>query len=119
MPIDRRTLLAAGAGALVASHARADTNDDYFRDLYEKAKKEGEVTWYIAHWSTEVAELVAKGFAEKYPGIKPSVVRATGNVIYQRLSQDMKAKVANCDVFASGDPGHALSLKKMNALTQY
>src|SRR5690242_8952638 len=108
--LDRRTLLTtslmAGAATALPYRSRAaDENGSYFADLYKKARNEGELTWYIAHWRVEIAERVAKRFTELYPPIKCNVVRATGQVIYQRLSQDLKAKVANCDVFSSTDLG--------------
>jgi iron(III) transport system substrate-binding protein len=120
MTLNRRTLiLAAGATLAAPAVLRADDNTAYFADLYDKAKKEGELTWYIAHWRVEIAERVAKKFSEVYPGIKCNVVRATGQVIYQRLSQDIKAKVANCDVFSSTDLGQYVSLKAAKQLMPF
>jgi iron(III) transport system substrate-binding protein len=122
MIVDRRTLLTSSlaAGVLAtAPRAWAQDNAAYFADLHEKAKKEGELTWYIAHWRVEIAERVAKRFTEVYPGIKCNVVRATGQVIYQRLTQDMKAKVANCDVFSSSDLGQYVTLKAAKQLLPY
>src|SRR5215510_7804817 len=120
MMLDRRTLLTASLAALAAPHAlHAADNTAYFADLYEKAKKEGELTWYIAHWRVEIAERVAKRFTELYPPIKCNVVRATGQVIYQRLTQDLKAKVANCDVFSSTDLGQYVSLKAAKQLVPF
>ncbi len=124
MIVDRRTLLAIIACgqrrhcAPVAASGPQD-NAAYFADLHEKAKKEGELTWYIAHWRVEIAERVAKRFTEVYPAIKCNVVRATGQVIYQRLTQDMKAKVANCDVFSSSDLGQYVSLKAAKQLMPF
>src|SRR5688500_1072542 len=111
MAVDRRAFLRTGA--LLASaplvtrtaFAQGATSDPYFADLYEKAKKEGEVTWYIGHWRTETAESVGGLFTKLYPGVRCNVVRATVQVLYQRLNQDMKAKVSNCDVFSSTDLG--------------
>ena len=133
MPIDRRTFLrasavaglgaglGAGADTLVAtrSHAQADPRAAYFAELYAAAKKEGELTWYIAHWGTDLAERVATAFGEAYPGVKANVVRATSQVIYQRLTQDMKAKVANCDVFSSADNGQYVTLRSQNKLVAW
>jgi iron(III) transport system substrate-binding protein len=122
MIVDRRTLLTSSlaAGVLAtAPRAWAQDNAAYFADLHEKAKKEGEFTWYIAHWRVEIAERVAKRFTEVFPGIKCNVVRATGQVIYQRLSQDLKAKVANCDVFSSTDLGQYVSLKAARQLMPF
>ena len=97
MKVDRRAFLRTSAllasVPLVARSAFAQNSaaDPYFAELYEKAKKEGEVTWYIGHWRTETAERVGGLFTELYPGVKCNVVRATGQVLYQRLNQDMKA----------------------------
>ena len=121
--LDRSMLLKSslGAGAAIAMPRTvlAEDNAAYFADLYAKAKQEGELTWYIAHWRIETAERVAKRFTEVYPGIKCNVVRATGQVIYQRLSQDLKAKVANCDVFSSTDLGQYVSLKAAKQLLPF
>ena len=118
--LDRRTLLTTSLAACAVTPARraADTTA-YFADLHEKAKKEGELTWYIAHWRVEIAERVAKRFTELYPPIKCNVVRATGQVIYQRLSQDFKAKVANCDVFSSTDLGQYVAMKAAKQLMPF
>lgn len=123
MVLARRTFLKssflAGAAALAPGVAFGQSNAEYFADLHEKAKREGELTWYIAHWRVEIAERVARRFTEVYPGVKCNVVRATGQVIYQRLSQDMKAKVANCDVFSSTDLGQYVSLKAAKGLLPF
>ena len=118
--LDRRTLLTGSlAAALAPRSLSAADNAAYFADLYDKAKKEGELTWYIAHWRVEIAERVAKRFTELYPPIKCNVVRATGQVIYQRLAQDFKAKVANCDVFSSTDLGQYVALKAAKQLMPF
>ncbi|MDQ8729756.1 extracellular solute-binding protein [Bradyrhizobium sp. LHD-71] len=123
MVFDRRAFLrsslAAGAAASLPGNGFAQGNADYFAALYEQAKREGELTWYIAHWRVEIAERVARRFAEVYPEVKCNVVRATGQVIYQRLSQDLKAKVANCDVFSSTDLGQYVSLKAAKHLMPF
>jgi iron(III) transport system substrate-binding protein len=119
MTLNRRTFVLAAGATLAAPAARAQDNTAYFGDLNVKAKKESELTWYIAHWRVEIAERVAKKFTEVYPGIKVNVVRATGQVIYQRLSQDIKAKVANCDVFSSTDLGQYVSLKATKQLMPF
>jgi iron(III) transport system substrate-binding protein len=121
MRIDRRSFLAASAGALIARPLAAQEakSDPYFAALHAAAQKEGELAWYIAHWSTEIAEHVAAEFATTWPGVKANVVRATSQVIYQRLSQDMKAGVANCDVFGSADNGHYPPLRAQNKLLAF
>ena len=51
--------------------------------------------------------------------MKCNVVRATGQVLYQRLTQDMKAKVANCDVFSSTDLGQYVTLRQQKLLLPF
>jgi iron(III) transport system substrate-binding protein len=128
MPIDRRTLLVSGivtsVGAALLSSTRgfaqaAAPGAGDFVELYANAKKEGEVTWYIAHWETEFAERVGKVFGETYPGVKCNVVRATSQVIYQRLTQDFKAGASNCDVFSSADSGQYVTLAEQKRLLAY
>ena len=88
--------------------------------LYEAAKKEGgEITWYSAHSAAEVLELIGRGFEAKFPGLKVNVVRATAQVAFQRLSQDVKANSAQCDVFSSTDVGHYVYLKQNKLLAKY
>ena len=59
--IPARTLLAA---PMPAAHAA----------LYEAAKKEGELTWYCAHYTSEQAERAGREFTQLYPGVKVNVV---------------------------------------------
>lgn len=124
MTMDRRGFLKTGAALasmpLAGAAAFAETSaDPYFADLHEKAKKEGEITWYIGHWRTETAERAGRLFTELYPGVTCNVVRATGQVLYQRLTQDMKAGVPNCDVFSSTDLGQYVSLRQQKKLLPF
>lgn len=126
MNLNRRSVLLGGLSACVATQApfsaalaQDRAQADYFADLYEKAKKEGELTWYIGHWRTETAERIGRMFSEQYPGVKCNVVRATGQVLYQRLNQDMRAKVANCDVFSSTDLGQYVNLREQKLLLPF
>ena len=38
--------------------------------LYVAAKREGEMTWYIAHYTSETAERVGRTFTENIPGVR-------------------------------------------------
>jgi iron(III) transport system substrate-binding protein len=108
-------LCLAVAGSLaMAGRARAD-----LAALEEAARKEGEVTWYTAHTDTETAEAVGQAFTKKYPGIKVNVVRTTAQVAYQRLLQDLKNNVPQCDVFSSTDIGHDIELKKQGRFAHF
>ena len=82
----RLAIVAALAFAPMA--ARAD-----LKAIEAAAKKEGELTWYIAHYTSEGAEDLGRGFTEM-TGIKVNVVRTTAQVAYQRLLQDIRGFVA-------------------------
>ena len=88
------------------------------RALEEAAKKEGEITWYISHYTSEGAEDLGRAFTKNY-GIKVNVVRTTAQVAYQRLLQDMKNNQTICDVFSSTDLGHYARLKADGKLEKY
>lgn len=118
MRINRRHFLATAAAGLTLPNV-AWSQANATQALYEAAKKEGELTWYIVHITSETAEKMARTFSERYPGIKVNVVRTTAQVAFQRLNQDIQAKVANCDIFASTDIGHYEDLKKRKLLMSY
>ena len=87
--------------------------------LYEAAKKEGQLTWYISHFDSETAAAVCNGFEKKYPGVKCNYVRTTAQVAYQRLAQDQKAGLAQASVISSTDIGHFGRMKKDGWLQPY
>lgn len=101
------------SGWLVSSPAMADLTA-----LAEAARKEGELTWYVASIDGRNAETTGKAFTAKY-GVKVNVVRAASQIMYQRLAQDLQQKVANADVFSSVDVGNFVTLKKQGALAKY
>jgi iron(III) transport system substrate-binding protein len=119
MAIDRRSFVASTLAAAALTPRSAFAQNEYEKSLYEAAKKEGELTWYIAHYTSETAERFGRTFTEKYPGVKVNVVRTTAQVAYQRLSQDIQANVPNCDVFATTDIGHCVSLKQRGLLLSF
>ena len=99
--------------AMGPTAARADMSA-----LIEAAKKEGELTWYTAHYTSEGAEELGAMFTKLY-GIKVNVVRTTAQVAYQRATQDFKAGQTVCDVFSSTDIGHAMRFKKEGKFEKY
>lgn len=111
-----RRLLLAGLGGLALGMpvARADT-----AALESGARKEGALTWYIAQLDTETAERMGRAFTARYPGITVSVIRTTGQVAYERLSQDLKNGAPQCDVFSSTDIAQYPALKKRGALADF
>jgi iron(III) transport system substrate-binding protein len=107
------SLAVAAALVLGPVVARADT-----QALQEAAKKEGELTWYVSHYTSEGAEELGAGFTKMY-GIKVNVVRVTAQVAYQRVQQDIKNNQVICDVFSSTDLGHFVRLKAEGRLEKY
>lgn len=92
---------------------------DGIKKLYEAAKKEGEVTWSTSQSNTEYAEDVAKDFSRHYPGIKVNMVRTTGQVQYQRLTQEIKSNTVSSDVYSTYEETHLVELKKQNQILSF
>jgi iron(III) transport system substrate-binding protein len=109
------TVLTAGA----SRSAAAQQMSPQLRALYDAAKQEGELTWYSGQLNAEAGEAVGRAFSQAYPGVKANVVRSTSQVAYQRLSQDMRAGVAQADIFSSTDYGHYLFLKREGKLLSF
>ncbi len=116
----RRQALALAAWSTASSRAWANAPlTPREQELYEAAKREGEITWYSGQYSADSSEAAGRAFNERYPGVRCNVVRSTSQVAFQRLSQDARAGVGQCDVFSSTNSGHLLQLKRQNRLTQY
>jgi len=113
LPIAGLALLGTMAPAL------AQGMSDTARQLYEAAKVERELTWYVSHFGLDNATAVEQAFYKKYPGIKVNVVRATAQVIYQRLNQDIMANTQVADVYSSTDNSHFVRLKSEGRLLAY
>ncbi len=112
-------LAGAAASGLPGAHPARAAANPLLATLHEAAKKDGQVTWYIAHIGSAEAEQLAQAFMASYPGVAVNVVRATGQVVYQKLSQDLRAGASNCDVFSSTDLGQYASLSKRRLLMPY
>jgi iron(III) transport system substrate-binding protein len=109
-----RVLLAAMAVTVLAlGAARAD-----LKAIESEAKKEGQVTWYVANLDARNAEAAGRVFTTKY-GIKVNIIRAPSQTIYQRLAQDLAQGVANADVISTADVGNFVALKQKDALALY
>src|SRR5262245_62160978 len=106
-------LAAAVALAFVPATAHAD-----MKALAEAAKKEGELTWYVAHYTSEAAEELGAEFTRLY-GVKVNIMRTTAQVVYQRLLQDLKSNQIVCDVFSTTDVGHDVRLKAEGRVEKY
>jgi len=111
--------LAAGAPLGALARRKNQVTDADVSKLYDAAKKEGKVVWWTGHYTQQAAEKIAASFKKKYPGIDVELLRQTGQVLFQRLTQDLKSNVHQVDVFASTDEAHMTILKKQNALAQF
>jgi iron(III) transport system substrate-binding protein len=112
--------VALGLGATLASRAaRAADMTPHEKELYEAAKKDGQLTWYTAHSDDVTAQALGRRFEALYPGIKCNVVRTTAQVAFQRVSQELKANAMQVDVLSSTDIGHYVYLKGKKLLDKY
>ena len=82
------------------------------------ARKEGEITWYVASIDKYNAEAAGNAFAVRY-GIKANVVQAPTQVMFQRLTHDLSQSARKADVFSSVDIGNFVKLKEQDALMAY
>jgi iron(III) transport system substrate-binding protein len=87
--------------------------------LHNAARAEGELTWYVSHFGLDNATAIERAFYKKYPGVKVNVVRATAQVIYQRLNQDIQANTQVADLYSSTDGAHFVRLKSEGRLLTY
>jgi iron(III) transport system substrate-binding protein len=113
-----RSALAAGV-AVAVTPAPAGARERAVDKLYADAKREGTVTWWTAHYAEDAAEKIRAAFVKKYPGIAVEFIRQTAQVLYGRLTQDLKAGLHEVDVFASTDEAHYPALTKLGALAAY
>ncbi|MFN7003803.1 MAG: ABC transporter substrate-binding protein [Roseinatronobacter sp.] len=118
MSLDRRTFLATGAAA-TALAPRMALSASEIDALYEAARREGELSWYIVPLTSETAEEAGAMFTERFPGVRVNVVRSTAQVAFQRLNQDIETGIRNCDVFTTSNTAHAINLKSRDLLMPY
>ena len=126
--LGRRAFLKAGAAAVGAAvmglerraqGAPAAGLSPDEEKLYAEAKREGKVVWWTAHYAQSAADAVRDAFVARYPGIEVQFIRQTAQVVYQRLTQNLRAGVREVDVFASTDEAHYLTLKHDGVLAAY
>lgn len=121
--VSRRDVLLGGSALLACglSAGPAWTRDISAREkeLYEAAKKEGELTWYTAQSDDVTAQAMGRDFEGLYPGIKVQVVRTTAQVAFQRVSQEVRAGAMQVDVLSTTDMGHCIALKEKKLLEKY
>jgi iron(III) transport system substrate-binding protein len=111
----RPLLVAASLWAFCFGNVAASADE---AALLAAARKEGEVTWYVASIDARNAEAAGHAFAAAY-GPKVNVVSGPAPVMFQRLTQNLSRKLYNIDVFSSVDLGNFLTLKSQGALAAY
>src|SRR6185503_2969192 len=122
--VSRRNAL-KGAGAAVAALpmaarvlAQAPPGEAITPALIEAAKKEGKVNFYTA-MEISMAELYAKAFEAKFPGIAVSVERSGAERVFSRISQEYSSRIYNVDLVNTTDAAHALAWKREGWLAPY
>ena len=97
-----RTVLAVGfllfwmIDGTVAAQSKPTWEQEWKKTL-EAAKKEGQVTVYIAGY-----EAVLSDFEKDYPDIKLVAVAARGNDLVQRFAAERRAEKYLADVYSAG-----------------
>ena len=114
--ISRRTLLRASGLAAVSAfasptRAAAPEPTAVTPALIEAARKEGRVVYYTPI-DLPVAELIAKAFEAKYPGITVRVERTGAERVFQRISQEYASNIHAVDVVNSSDAAHFIVWKR-------
>lgn len=120
MDISRRTVLGTAGGALALRTTAAlaqDSGGD--KQLYEAAKKEGQLTWYSGILDQPLCVEVGQAFTRKYPGISVNATKTTSQVAFQRVLQDIKGGVVQSDVFTTTDASHMTYLISKDLLVRY
>ncbi len=77
--------------------------------LYEAAKKEGKLVWYVGG-PLDGMNAIAAAFEKDYPGIKVETMRLVGVQQYQRYMDETNAKKYLADVLQNTDYPSMLSL---------
>jgi iron(III) transport system substrate-binding protein len=121
--ISRRTLLRASGVAAIGAfaspiRAAAPEPATVTPALIEAARKEGKVVYYTPI-DLPVAELIAKAFEAKYPGISVRVERTGAERVFQRISQEYASNIHAVDVVNSSDAAHFIIWKRDGLLAPF
>jgi iron(III) transport system substrate-binding protein len=107
------TMMALGAG--LQSREAAAQEDE----LYQAARKEGQLTRYDGIFEQKTIEAVIEAFKSKYPGIDVQLLRQPSQTLYTRLRLEIQNGVAECDTLGTTNILHFVELKKVNELAAY
>ena len=109
----------AMTGLFALAFVPAMAQSAHEKQLYEAAKKEGQLTWYSGVLNQQICNEVGKAFSQKYPGIDVHAIKTTSQVAFQRLLQDIKAGQILSDVFTTTDESHMGYLEGKHLLIKY
>ncbi len=104
-------LLAFGSPAFVYAQDGADPK------ILQAARKEGEIVWYTTMSADQSTAFMGR-FQQKYPFLKPSIIRLGGNALLSRIMTEAKAGKHFFDV-AHGTGEIVLPLMEMGLLAPY
>jgi ABC-type Fe3+ transport system substrate-binding protein len=113
--IGHRLLLAWCAVVSFAISAGAQEGPD--PKIVQAARKEGEVVWYTTMSSDQSNAFMAR-FQQKYPFLKPSIIRLGGNALLSRIIAESKAGKNFFDV-AHGTGEIVLPLMDLGLISPY
>ena len=108
----RFAIAAAFAFAPVTAHAD-------MKALEEAAKKEGELTWYVAHYTSEGAEELGARLHRDVPASRATSCAPRRRSPISACCRTSRTTRSICDVFSSTDVGHYVRLKAEGRLEKY
>jgi len=100
--------------ALAASAPSSSAKVESLDQLYEKAKKEGQLVVYMAT-SAKTEEVVFPAFEKRFPGIKVNHVNATADQLVTRAVAEARGGRIIADVI-SGTQNYITQLREQNML---
>ena len=121
-PTRRQVLLGSATAASALSwptasvRAAPPSTESITSQLVEAARMEGQVIWYTSV-DLQVAEIIAKAFQAKFPGIAVRVERTGAERVFQRIGQERASNIFACDVAQSSDAAHFIAWKREGVLT--
>ena len=112
-----RYILLLGFVAAIFTTVPVRSQENQTQKIVEAARKEGEVVWYTTMSSDQSNAFMAR-FQQKYPFLRPSVIRLGGSALLNRIVTEAKAGKNFFDV-AHGTGEIVLPLMEMGLLAPY
>jgi iron(III) transport system substrate-binding protein len=110
-----KIFLAVWLAASLAAFAHAQESSD--PKIIQAARKEGEIVWYTTMSSDQSNAFMAR-FQQKYPFLKPSIIRLGGSALLSRIVTEAKAGKSFFDV-VHGTGEIVLPLMDLGLLAPY